>query len=141
MAHLNPDPGPPSNTPIGFFNQAWVQEDLGVPLNFTQDCPVLEGQYFTITGDSARVAGKPAMEKLLNAGVKVNLVYGDRDYRCPWNGIEALSLEFDWAGAEAFNNAGYEFIRTNDSYNGGVVRQYGNLSFSRVFQAGHGGKW
>jgi carboxypeptidase C (cathepsin A) len=144
MAHLIPDPGPPTNTPIGFFQQAWVQAELGVPLNFTQDSAVIEGLYYNVVGDPARIAGKEAMENLLNGGVKIALVYGDRDYRCPWNSIEKLSLLFDWTGAESFHNAGYEFIRTNDTYNGGVVRQYGNLSFSRVFQSGHGcecGHW
>src|SRR3954451_19561644 len=36
-----------------------------------------------------------------------------------------------------FNSAGYEDIEVNGTYNGGLVRQYGNFSFSRVFQAGH----
>lgn len=36
-----------------------------------------------------------------------------------------------------FPAAGYTDIVTNDSYVGGHVRQYGNLSFSRIFDAGH----
>lgn len=36
-----------------------------------------------------------------------------------------------------FAAAGYESIITNSSYEGGLVREYGSLSFSRVFQAGH----
>jgi len=39
-----------------------------------------------------------------------------------------------------FRAAGYEYIHTNRSYSGGVVRQHGNLSFSRVFESGHDGK-
>jgi hypothetical protein len=36
-----------------------------------------------------------------------------------------------------FKKAGYANIETNASYVGGLVRQHGNLSFARVFQAGH----
>jgi hypothetical protein len=32
---------------------------------------------------------------------------------------------------------GYAEIQTNDSYVGGLVRQYGNLSYIRTYQAGH----
>jgi carboxypeptidase C (cathepsin A) len=64
-------------------------------------------------------------------------VYGDQDYQCNWLGGEAISKAI--AGGPEFEKAGYDEIRTNASYVGGVVRQYGNLSFTRVFQAGHVG--
>jgi hypothetical protein len=47
-----------------------------------------------------------------------------------------LTLDFD--SAESFRAAGYAPITTNSSYQGGLVRQHGALSFSRIFQAGHG---
>jgi hypothetical protein len=37
----------------------------------------------------------------------------------------------------AFSAAGYADIITNNTYVGGQVRQYGNLSFSRIYDAGH----
>lgn len=37
----------------------------------------------------------------------------------------------------AFLSAGYADIVVNESYVGGAVRQYGNLSFSRIYDAGH----
>lgn len=52
-----------------------------------------------------------------------------------------MSLAAKWAGTKAFNEAGYAYIRTNDRYNGGVVLQRGNLSFSGVFEAGHDGEF
>jgi len=39
-----------------------------------------------------------------------------------------------------FQKAGYASIETNASYVGGFVRQVGNFTFSRVFQAGHSSK-
>lgn len=55
-----------------------------------------------------------------------------------WIGGEAVSLAVNHTDRAKFHAAGYESIHTNSSYIGGVVRQYGNLSFSRVYQAGHG---
>jgi len=136
FGHVLPDPTPPI-TPIGFFNQAWVQQELGTPLNFTWDSLVITGAVLGTAGDVFLRAGMVDIEYLLESGVKVALIYGDRDMRCPWLGGEAISLQANWTGAEEFRAAGYEYIHTNASYDGGVVRQHGNLSFSRVFEAGH----
>lgn len=37
----------------------------------------------------------------------------------------------------AWNEAGYDEIVVNTSYVGGVVRQFGNFSFSRIYDSGH----
>lgn len=50
---------------------------------------------------------------------------------------ENVSLEIDHPNKESFASAGYADLVTNSSYNGGLVRESGRLSFSRVFQAGH----
>lgn len=139
MAHLLPDALPPSY-PVGFFNREWVQEELGAHVNFTWASNVVGGSTVS-TGDIFRREGMKDVEYLLDSGVKVSLVYGDRDMRCPWNGVENLSLKANWTGAEEFRGAGYEYIRTNKKYEGGVVRQYGNLSFARIFEAGHDSKY
>lgn len=52
-------------------------------------------------------------------------------------GMENVSLSMDYADAAAFRAAGYAPIHTNSNYTGGLVRQHGRVSFSRVFQAGH----
>ncbi|KAK5145329.1 hypothetical protein LTR32_002897 [Rachicladosporium monterosium] len=161
MAHMKPDPFPPYYL-AGFLNQEWVQKELGVPVNYTEDSSLVANIFLALTGDPSVVRGLEKLEYLLSSGVKVALVYGDRDYRCPWLGGEALSLQANWTGAEGqrlhqlcplrssawalegmlmmsldFRAAGYEYIHTNRSYSGGVVRQHGNLSFSRVFESGH----
>ena len=78
---------------------------------------------------------------LLDNGVKIALVYGDRDYQCNWMGGEAVSLAINFSSSVEFSKAGYAELLTNDSYTGGLVRQHGNLSFTRVFQAGHEGMY
>ncbi|OAQ99877.1 hypothetical protein LLEC1_03659 [Akanthomyces lecanii] len=135
MAHLKPDPYPPSYA-NGFFNQAWVQKELGVSLNYTAS--LLSNNVMLYgSGDPVRTAGLPMVQYLLDNGVKVIMMYGDRDYRCPWNGAEKLSLQLQWSGAEAFRNAGYQHVKTSGCSSKGVVRQHGNLSFARIFDAGH----
>jgi carboxypeptidase C (cathepsin A) len=95
---------------------------------------------FGNTGDFILGRGLQKLGSLLDRGVKVALVYGDRDYQCNWLGGEAVSLAIESKLSSEFKKAGYADIQTNSSYVGGFVRQYGNLSFSRVFQAGHEGR-
>lgn len=67
-------------------------------------------------------------------------MYGDRDYPCNWVGGEAMSLAVPYAQAPRFASAGYAPLRTSGGGGaaiGGMTRQYGNFSFTRVFQAGH----
>ncbi len=121
-----------------------VLQALGVPLNFTYDSNLVAATFglpttysFLGTGDSVRQAGLPNIEYLLANGVKVALVYGDRDYRCPWTGAETTVKAAKWAHQQGFLNAGYEKIQGIKGGGRGVVKQFGLLSFSRVFDAGH----
>jgi carboxypeptidase C (cathepsin A) len=137
MSVLNPTPYPPSY-PTGFANRAWVQQALGARVNFTENSYVSQA---ILNGDISRRAGLKDVSYLLSRGIRVALIYGDRDYRCPWISGEALSLAANWTGAAEYSKAGYEEIRVNNTYVGGVVKQHGLLSFSRVFQAGHDVSW
>ncbi|KAK0614703.1 Alpha/Beta hydrolase protein [Immersiella caudata] len=126
----------PAHYMSAFYNQPWVQEALGVPVNFTISSDLIVNLFFGVTGDPLRRTLSD-LEFLLQRGHNVALVYGDRDYRCNWIAAENVSLVMNHPGSARFREAGYAPIRTNGSYNGGLVRQHGNLSFSRVFQAGH----
>ncbi|TVY38683.1 Carboxypeptidase S1-like protein [Lachnellula subtilissima] len=139
IAHLLPDSFPPS-TYLEYLNSADFLAAIGSPVNYTEtNTQVVKA--FTSTGDYERQAYVPDIAALLNAGIRVGFMYGDRDYICNWLGGEAISLA---VAAQAgglyptlFPAAGYAPIITNTSYIGGVVRQYGNLSFSRIYDAGH----
>lgn len=65
----------------GFFNQRWVQEDLGVRVNFTQVDNSIVTAMFAQTGD-AMIQGMSLPEKIVSNNIDVALVYGDRDYEC-----------------------------------------------------------
>lgn len=133
---LNPFP---PDTYLEYLNSAAVQAAIGSPVNYTQDnAGVYEA--FLQTGDYERGDQISQLSDLLAAGVRVALIYGDRDYICNWLGGEAVS--FSVAGATIptyypFYAAGYAPIVVNSSYIGGVVREYGNLSFSRIYDSGH----
>ncbi|KAI1635646.1 carboxypeptidase S1-like protein B [Biscogniauxia mediterranea] len=134
-ASLDPNPFPASFY-HGYLNQPHVQAAVGAPVNFTQSSAAVAAAFRGI-GDYPRPGWVEDLAALLDGGVKVHLVYGDRDYACNWLGGEAVSLAIRHAGAAGFAAAGYADVVVNATYVGGRVRQHGNLSFARVYQAGH----
>jgi carboxypeptidase C (cathepsin A) len=136
IAAIDIDPFPP-NYYVGYLNRRHVQEALGVPVNFSNHGAYAPYSAFHATGDYPRGGFLEDLSSLIDSGIKVAMVYGDRDYACNWIGGEAVSLAVAYSNAAGFRASGYQDIQVNRSYNGGLVRQYGNFSFSRVFQAGH----
>jgi carboxypeptidase C (cathepsin A) len=139
IGHFLPESFPPS-TYLEYLNTASVQAAIGTPVNFTQTNHQVVNA-FTSTGDYERQSYVSNLAALLNAGIRIGFIYGDRDYICNWLGGEAISLAVAANAASSypsrFPQAGYAPIIVNTTYIGGVVRQYGNLSFSRIYDAGH----
>jgi hypothetical protein len=121
---------------LGYLSQAWVQEALGVPVNFTESSNSVFTAFNRI-GDFVRGNTMEDIAFILDSGVKVALVYGDRDFACNWIGGENVSMNIPWSKKNDFNKAGYTDLKVGKRHIGGQVRQYGNLSFTRVYQAGH----
>lgn len=92
-----------------------------------------------VTGDALRQAGVANLAYLLGRGVKVALLFGDRDYRCPWTGGEATAKATPWSSQGDFVAAGYQELQNlpAGTAHGGVVKQAGLLSFTRIFDVGH----
>ncbi|KAK3684819.1 carboxypeptidase S1 [Podospora appendiculata] len=127
IAHPMLDSFPPPYS-RGFLNNDWVRRALGAKVNFTETSNVVANS-FVHSGDFVQgYTGQLAA--LLDAGVKVALLYGDRDYRANWFGGEAISLAIPYGRQQVFAAAGYTDIKTNGSYVGGKVRQYDGFSFS-----------
>lgn len=135
ITHKQADPFPPQYL-VGYLNQAWVQKALGVPVNHSVVSTAVY-RAFTDTGDIAKGGLLEDIAYILEHGVKVALLYGDRDYACNWLGGEASSLKIPWEHRDGFAAAGYTPLVLSPVHSGGLVRQYGNLSFTRVYQAGH----
>ena len=66
---------------LGWLNQRNVQASLGVPLNFSANSQTTN-HLFSETGDNIKGDQVRVLGDLLDRGVQVVLVYGDRDYAC-----------------------------------------------------------
>jgi carboxypeptidase C (cathepsin A) len=148
----NPSADPPAAYQE-YLNNETVLASIGARVNYTESNPYVQ-RGFVSTGDTIRGGQLDDIAYLLSNGVRVALMYGDADWICNWLGGQAISLEvaklvrpFGPPGpapepgsspyAESFPAAGYADIVVNSSYVGGAVRQFGNLSFSRIYDAGH----
>ena len=129
------DPTPPMHLPA-FLNQAKIQQAIGVSQNYSGTSKIEVFNEFQRTGDWVFPNSLRHLEKLLERGVRVALVFGDADYVCNWHGGEALSKLVKHEDAEQFAAAGYQPLEyAGTRY--GDVREHGNLSFARVYDAGH----
>ncbi|KAL2074958.1 hypothetical protein VTL71DRAFT_8738 [Oculimacula yallundae] len=127
---------PLSETYLGYLNQKHVQNALGVPVNFSANAPVV-AQAFSSTGDNVRWGSLEALASILDAGVAVTMMYGDRDYACNWLGGDAVSHAIPFAQSHVFSSAGIADIILTGYPVGAQVRQAANLSFIRVYSASH----
>lgn len=161
------DPSPePDASYQEYLNNATIQLSIGAQINYTESNSGVQNAFIS-TGDTIRSDPLADLAILLNKGVRVALLYGDADWICNWLGGEAISLALAslldpstatptspflavptppirpnstgplGSYASAFPAAGYADIVVNSTYVGGAVRQYGNLSFSRIYDAAH----
>lgn len=108
---------------------------IGVDLNYTSSNDEI---YFAFqqTGDFVWPNFIEDLEDILTRPVRVALIYGDADYICNWFGGQAISLATKYKHSKQFQAAGYEpFLVDGVEY--GETREYGNFSFTRVYEAGH----
>ncbi|KAL8907947.1 MAG: hypothetical protein Q9207_001093 [Kuettlingeria erythrocarpa] len=134
IRHPYDDPTPPRYF-NDYLNKAEVQNALGVSQNYTQSNN--EVSYaFQDSGDFAYPNFIVDLEMILNNSVRVSLIYGDADYICNWFGGQAVSLAVNYTHSTEFRAAGYTpFLVNGQEY--GEVREYGNFSFLRIYEAGH----
>jgi hypothetical protein len=130
---------------LNYFNQAEIQAMLGVQMNWTYISQAVLDSYSVAldadgfgkgTGDAVRANSLDTLTELRaqDPPVKLALVYGDRDARCPWIAAEAYPSVL---GVQGWDEAGYEFMETEGTERGAAIKQVGDVSFARVFQAGH----
>ena len=134
IRHPYDDPTPPDYFE-DYLNKESVQQALGVTVNYTKSN--YDVYYaFSRSGDFGYPVFIDDLEFLLNSSVRVALFYGDADYICNWFGGEALSNQLQFDDAKEFAKTGYApFVVEGTEY--GAVREYGNFSFLRIYDAGH----
>lgn len=134
IRHPAQDPTPPDYLEE-YLNQPSIQEAIGVDVNYTKSNTEILYSFYQ-SGDFAYPNSLEHLEALLALPVRVALVYGDADYICNWFGGEAVSLATEYKHAKQFRAAGYTpFVVDGKEY--GVTREYGNFSFTRIYEAGH----
>ena len=134
IRHPYDDPTPPEYF-NDYLNKAEVQNALGVNLNYTQSNSDIY-YAFANTGDFVYPTFITDLEMILNNSVRVAMFYGDADFICNWFGGEAVSNALQYTHTADFAKTGYApFLVDGTEY--GEVRQYGNFSFARIYEAGH----
>ncbi|ETI22620.1 hypothetical protein G647_06696 [Cladophialophora carrionii CBS 160.54] len=134
IRHPFQDPTPPDYF-VDFLNLPSTQQALGVDTNYTSSNNDVY-YAFQQTGDFVYLNFLSDLEQILNSSVRVTLVYGDADYICNWFGGEAVSLATQYEHSAEFQKAGYvPFVVDGVEY--GETREYGNFSFTRIYEAGH----
>lgn len=89
-----------------------------MPINHTASSSAVAAA-FRSTGDWFRDGFSEAIGYLLDSGVKVAGMYGDRDMACNWLGGEVAFINVPYSRQEEFNAAGYASI-----FSGGEVCIY-----------------
>ena len=134
IRHPYDDPTPPSYY-SDYLNQAHIQQALGVSVNYTSSNSDIY-YAFQASGDFIYPNFLLDLQDILASGVRVAMMYGDADYICNWLGGEAVSKTVNHTHKADFLAAGYEpMVYGGMEY--GEVRERGNFSFTRIYEAGH----
>ncbi|BDD60985.1 hypothetical protein MAP00_006071 [Monascus purpureus] len=127
------DPNPPS-TYSSYLQQEGVVKAIGARVQY-QECPDAPYDKFSKTGDNSRTF-LPTLSQVVRTGIQVLIWAGDADWICNWLGVQ------DVVNAVAFPGT-LEFRRkplvpyTVGGEAKGTFKAVDNLSFLRVFEAGH----
>ena len=116
-----------------FLNDVSVQQALGVNKKWVE-CDEMVHTY--LLGDWMTNLVFKVGSILDNTDVEVLVYSGDKDWICNWRGGEAWTNAMHWKSHAEFNQQNMEGWSV-DSQPAGEMRQYGNLHFLRVFEAGH----
>ncbi|KAI3326300.1 carboxypeptidase 2 [Xylariaceae sp. AK1471] len=121
---------------VDYLNTAKIQNAIGVDINYTSTSSNQIYTGFDYTGDWGYPELLEDLAAVVGYGVRVAMIYGDADYICNWFGGEAVSLALNYTHKAEFAAAGYApFLVDGEEY--GVSRQYGNFSFTRIYESGH----
>ncbi|KAL4888109.1 peptidase S10, serine carboxypeptidase [Aspergillus ambiguus] len=134
IRHPYNDPTPPSYY-NDYLKKDSVMNAIGVNINYTQSNNDVY-YAFQQTGDFVWPNFIDDLEEILALPVRVSLIYGDADYICNWFGGQAVSLAANHSHADQFRAAGYAPL-TVGGVEYGETREFGNFSFTRVYEAGH----
>jgi carboxypeptidase C (cathepsin A) len=129
---VNPDPYPPefdnllnTNATLARIGaeKEWEESNFDVYVNFA------------LTGDWMRTK-RPALESVIDAGVRTILFDGDADYICNYKGFEALADGLQTRFTKQYARTKWSSWKVNGQL-AGQYRNAGTFSYLRVYGAGH----
>lgn len=127
------DPYPPE-TYVDYLHQPSVTSAIGAKATYTE-CPNSVYNKFSNTGDDARNF-LPTLSTVVQSGIRVVMWAGDADWICNWFGNLASANAVQFSGTSTFANKALAPYNVN-GVQGGTFKSVSNLSFLRVFGAGH----
>ncbi|CAG8647835.1 3392_t:CDS:2 [Acaulospora morrowiae] len=121
-----------------YSNREEVKKALGVnPRIEYKSCNMDINFKFMMAGDWMRPYHR-LIPPLMENNIRVLIYAGDADYICNWIGNEAWVKELQWPGKNGFNAVDVKpWLTYGDSLHAGDIRTYKELTFLRVFEAGH----
>lgn len=99
------------------------------------ECPDAPYEKFTSTGDDAR-SFLSTLSTVVQSGITTLIWAGDADWICNWFGGLASAEAIVYSGSSAFKSTAVSSYTVN-GVAGGTFKSVGNLSWLRVFEAGH----
>ncbi|KAI0123616.1 Alpha/Beta hydrolase protein [Xylariales sp. AK1849] len=127
------DPNPPE-TYTTYLASAAVKKAIGAASTYTE-CPDSVNSKFFTTGDYPR-SFVETISEVVQSGIRVLTWAGDADFICNWVGNYAVANAITYSGSAQFK-AKELAPYTVDGKEMGQFKTVDNLSFIRVYAAGH----
>lgn len=127
------DPYPPE-TYISYLQSSKVMTAIGAKSTYAE-CPDAPYEKFAGTGDDARSL-LSTLSTVVQSGITTLIWAGDADWICNWFGGLAVANAITYASTSTFAAKAVSSYTVN-GVAGGTFKSVGNLSWLRVFGAGH----
>ncbi|PVI04790.1 carboxypeptidase S1 [Periconia macrospinosa] len=127
------NPEPPMNY-AQYLASSSVVKAIGAKSTY-QECANDPYTKFFSTGDNPR-SFLDELSNVVSAGVNTLIWAGDADWICNWYGSHDVVNAVSYSGKDAFNSKALAPYTVNGKV-GGEFKTQGNLSFLRVYDAGH----
>ncbi|KAJ2831824.1 hypothetical protein GGI24_001448 [Coemansia furcata] len=135
-AHLVPDDYVDYLRSEEFMKAVGVDEDIDYV-----ECSDAVFDRFSATSDGISRSAMSSLQFVLGKNIQVLLYSGDADFICNWYGTLAVAKALEWQGKARFAEAkptNWSWPATTGSnIEAGQFKSVDNLTFLRVYQAGH----
>lgn len=120
-----------------YMNLPEVQEAVGSDVHHYTGCDDTVFNGFIFTGDGAKPF-QQFITELVNRDIPVLIYAGDKDFICNWLGNHAWTDLLEWKGKESYRPLPLRpWTHSETGEHIGEVKNFGPLTFLRVFDAGH----